>query len=78
MGSKGTFVFVINSSGKVELRPVTTGQWFRSYWIITSGLNEGDIVVGEGVNRIAQGDSVAVQTWMSSTPPEPVKKRKKK
>ena len=34
----GSSVYVLNSQGLVEQRPVTLGSWYESSWIVESGL----------------------------------------
>lgn len=51
-GAKGMFVFVINKESTAELRFVEVGDWYDNYWIIKSGLKEGDEVVVDGVNKV--------------------------
>jgi len=64
MSQKGTMVFVIDKNGIAEARPVTTGTWYKNFWIITKGLKDGDVVVAQGVNRVQQGSKVVIQSWM--------------
>lgn len=59
-GSKGMFVFVINSQNKVSARSVQVGEWYKDYWIITQGLQSGDLVIADGVNKVKEGSSVKV------------------
>lgn len=63
-GPKGNFVYVVNGD-KIESRAVTAGDWYKDYWIIQSGLKEGDVVVVDGVNRVSPGKVVQVKTWVS-------------
>ncbi|MBS0629502.1 MAG: efflux RND transporter periplasmic adaptor subunit [Verrucomicrobia bacterium] len=63
-GPKGNFVYVVNSDGKVEVRAVTAGVWYKDYWIIQEGLKEGDVVVVDGVNRVGPGSVVQVKNWV--------------
>jgi membrane fusion protein (multidrug efflux system) len=67
-GPKGQFVYVINEQNQVEMRQVKTGDWYQKEWLITSGLNTGDIVVTQGVNKIQTGSCVEVTEWY--TPPK--------
>lgn len=77
MGQNGTFVYLVSKEGKAEVRPVETGDWYQDYWIINSGLHDGDIVIGKGVNRVQNQTPVVVQAWMPSAPP-PVATKKQK
>jgi membrane fusion protein (multidrug efflux system) len=67
-GASGSFVYVINSNGEIEARPVILGDWYLDYWMINSGLKSGDVVVAEGVNRIRVGSKVTITSYKSSKP----------
>jgi len=51
----GYQVAVVGADNKVDVRPVTVGDRIDNRWIIASGLNAGDRVVAEGVQRIRTG-----------------------
>jgi RND family efflux transporter MFP subunit len=51
----GYQVAVVDADNKVEVRTVTVGDRVDSRWIITGGLNAGDRVVAEGVQRMRTG-----------------------
>lgn len=70
MGQGGAFVFVVNESNTTIVRPVKLGQWYKDYWIINKGLNEGDVVISTGVNRVQNGQKVVINHWVPSTPSE--------
>lgn len=65
-GQNGTFVYVVEN-GKAVSRPVTPGDWYLNYWIIDKGLKPGDVVVVQGVNKIQNGSSVAIESLLPST-----------
>lgn len=67
-GQNGIFVYVISKEGKVELRPIEPGDWYKDYWIVNSGLKPGETIVAKGVNRVQNGSFVHVVDVMSSTP----------
>lgn len=48
-------VLIVNAQGIVEPRPVVTGGTQGSNWIITSGLNDGDKVIVEGIAKVKPG-----------------------
>jgi len=48
-------VAVVDSQDKISIRPVTLGDSFGSDWIINTGLNPGDKVVAEGVQKVRPG-----------------------
>lgn len=68
MGQNGVFVFVISKEGIAEMRPVQTGDWYYDYWIISSGLEPGDIVIAKGIARVANHSRVVINDWMESLP----------
>jgi len=51
----GFQVAVVDADNKVDIRTVTVGDKVDSRWIIASGLNPGDRVVAEGVQRMRTG-----------------------
>ncbi len=57
---QGAFVYVVNAEKKVESRPVTTGAWSGTDWVILSGLEEGEQVVVEGLTKIRAGAEVVL------------------
>ncbi len=68
-GQKGMYVFVVGSDGKVSARSVEVGAWYQDYWIIKQGLNEGDVVIADGVNKVQEGSTVHIASFYS--PPKP-------
>jgi membrane fusion protein (multidrug efflux system) len=67
-GGKGHFVWVVNKQDEAELRPVTVGDWEGNDWFIDDGLDNGDRVVVEGGQRLAQGAKVKVTPYVPATP----------
>lgn len=51
-------VWVVGADNKVAPRPVTTGQALGNRWVILSGLQGGEQVVLEGVQKIRPGAEV--------------------
>ena len=51
----GYQVAVVGGDNKVDVRTVTVGDRVGNQWIIASGLNPGDRVVAEGVQRMRTG-----------------------
>ncbi|MBZ5533586.1 MAG: efflux RND transporter periplasmic adaptor subunit [Acidobacteriia bacterium] len=49
---------VVGSDNKVNLRPVKVGPSFGKMWIIESGLNPGERVVVEGLQKVKEGTVV--------------------
>lgn len=60
-GKNGMFVYVVDKDNKIELRGVSPGDWYKKDWVIKSGLNAGDRVVVEGVNKIRAGQVVTIK-----------------
>jgi membrane fusion protein, multidrug efflux system len=56
----GPLLFVVNSEEKAESRSVELGPWNGNNWIIASGLNNGDRVIVNGVNKVLPGSAVKV------------------
>jgi membrane fusion protein (multidrug efflux system) len=46
---------VLNKEGKVEQRVLTTGGTIGDKWLVKSGLNEGDLLIVEGVQKVKPG-----------------------
>lgn len=60
-GSKGMFVYLVGKDNKAHVQPIEAGGWYESFWIIKSGLQEGDLVIVEGINKVKPGQSVSVK-----------------
>ena len=57
-GSKGSVVFVVGASERIEIRDIQAAEWRGSQWLIEKGLQGGERVVVEGFTRIAPGTPV--------------------
>jgi membrane fusion protein, multidrug efflux system len=57
---KNYLVFVVED-GKAAARPVTTGDWYGSNWIILSGLKPGDRVIVDNLVKVRPGAAVTAQ-----------------
>ncbi len=56
---QGTFmVFVVNSENKVEQRKVKLGDTIGSFWLVKEGLQDGDKVIYEGLQKVKSGMTV--------------------
>jgi len=51
-------VAVVTPDHKVELRPVIAGERVGAQWIIMQGLQPGDQVIAEGLQKLKAGASV--------------------
>lgn len=67
-GAKGHFVWLIDSKGKAEFRPVTVGEWYGNDVFIDGGLRAGEQVVIDGTLRVRQGEPVKIKPAAAATP----------
>jgi multidrug efflux system membrane fusion protein len=51
-------VFVVGSSNILRMRLIKTGRQYGEQWEVLSGLNNGDRIVVEGLERVKEGDRV--------------------
>lgn len=68
-GKSGTIVYTVGEDHKIELRPVKTGDWYENTWVIQSGLEPGELVVVDGVNKIQPGSIVNITKETPSNDP---------
>jgi len=59
--SQTTYVYVVKPDSTVTLRQVKTGTSDDTNTEITSGVNQGDVVVLSGVDKLQEGSKVTVQ-----------------
>jgi membrane fusion protein, multidrug efflux system len=52
------FVLVVGKGDTVTARDIETGAWSGNWWIVERGLNPGDRVVVDGVQKAAPGGTV--------------------
>jgi multidrug efflux system membrane fusion protein len=60
------FVFIVGNGEKAEMREVTLGATVDGERVVASGLKAGDRVIVDGLQHIALGALVAVQTKVAS------------
>jgi multidrug efflux pump subunit AcrA (membrane-fusion protein) len=53
-----TGVFIVDSTDMIRLRLIKTGKPYGDQLEVLSGLNDGDRIVVEGVERVKDGDRV--------------------
>lgn len=58
-GKNGMYVYVVRD-GKAAIQNVEVGDWYGDNWVIMEGLNVGDQVIVDGVNKVGQGTPVKV------------------
>ena len=61
-GAQGTFVYVVNENSTAELRMVTIRNTEGNDVAIASGLQAGETIVLEGMDKVQDGGRVDVQT----------------
>ncbi|MGB5408159.1 MAG: efflux RND transporter periplasmic adaptor subunit, partial [Thiogranum sp.] len=57
----GTQVYVVNKDNKVESRKVEVGQAYKQQWIIKKGLEKGERVIYDGVQKVRPGVVVNIK-----------------
>ncbi len=63
-------VLILNEAGKVERRALTVGRAVGNRWWVSSGLQSGDKIIVDGLQKIRAGDSVrAVDMSAGSSKP---------
>ncbi len=55
----GTFVLVVDADQRATPRPVTLGAQYETFWVVTEGLQPGDLVIVEGAQKVRPGVTVA-------------------
>jgi multidrug efflux system membrane fusion protein len=69
-GPNGTFVYVVQPTNKVAVRPVTVSQQDELQSVIAKGVEPGERVVTTGFARLAADTAVAVTNAESVTSPD--------
>ncbi len=70
-------VAVVGADNKVSMRPVKVGEQTDSEWVIKEGLQAGERVIVEGIQKVHQGGTVA-PTLLAEPPPAPTVKHEAK
>jgi len=79
---QGDYVYVVDAQNKAQQRRIQLGQSTPSVAVVTTGLNEGELVISEGIQRARPGEVVSpgpvtpppqVAPRGASTPSEPAK-----
>lgn len=60
-GDRGPFVYVVGADSKVEIRPVQTGEWQGSNWVILAGLKAGEEVILDNLLKLRPGALVKAE-----------------
>lgn len=73
MGSEGRFVWVLNDQSQVSKHSVTVGIQYGQEMVVTAGLNDGDRVVTDGIDKLTEGaqvEVIAAKTTTNAAAPE--------
>ena len=57
-----SFVLVVNAENKSEIRTLKLGEKIGSYYIVTDGLKDNDMVIVEGLSKLRENMPVEVAT----------------
>jgi membrane fusion protein (multidrug efflux system) len=63
----GPFALVVNNEKKVEIRRLTLGRADGTDMTVEKGLNEGDLVIVEGIQKVRPGAVVEPTTVPPAT-----------
>ncbi|QUY48133.1 MdtA/MuxA family multidrug efflux RND transporter periplasmic adaptor subunit [Serratia plymuthica] len=72
MGNEGNFVWTLSEDNKVSKHRVTTGVQDSRQVVISAGLNAGDRVVTDGIDRLTEGMQVEVVTPQATPGSKPL------
>jgi membrane fusion protein (multidrug efflux system) len=56
---QGDYVYVVDAQNKAQIRRIQQGQSTPAMAVITNGLEEGELVISEGLQRVRPGETVA-------------------
>jgi membrane fusion protein (multidrug efflux system) len=65
---QGDYVYVVDGQNKAQVRRIQLGQSTPSTAVVTNGLQEGELVISEGLQRVRVGATVSAGP---ATPPPP-------
>lgn len=68
MGNEGHFVWVVNSDNKVSKKSVIAGLQDSQKVVISAGLEAGERVVTDGLDRLTEGATVEIVAPQSTAP----------
>jgi membrane fusion protein, multidrug efflux system len=69
---QGEYVYVVDAQNKAQIRRIQLGQSTPSTAVVSSGLQEGELVISEGLQRVRPGEVVSAGP---ATPPPQVAPR---
>ena len=54
------YVYVVTPENKVERRDIVANRTSGTYWIVESGLKQGEKVIIEGLQKVSAGATVRI------------------
>lgn len=60
LDQQGVFVLIVDAEHKAQVRRITTGQSKGAEVIVKTGLQAGDLVISEGIQKVRPGQPVTV------------------
>lgn len=66
--TEGANVMIIGEDNKVQVRVVKTGASVGTKWVVNEGLQPGDRVIVEGLQKVRPGAPVTPVPWQESKP----------
>ena len=69
--NQGDTVMVVDSAGKISVRPVKVGGSSEGQWLILDGVKDGDQVVVDGFQKIRPNQPVRPVPWSAPKPAAP-------
>jgi len=66
----GPFVLIVNGEGRVEARPIKTGDRIEDGIVVLDGLTEGETLVVEGIQKVRPGAEVKTAYRTPAEEPE--------
>jgi membrane fusion protein (multidrug efflux system) len=57
-------VAVVDSDNKIHIQPVRVGERYGTSWVVEEGLQPGQRVVVEGLQKIREGVAVTTTNFM--------------
>ena len=72
LGSRGSYVYVVDADNVAHVRDVTPGVSTNQLAVIDKGLEPGEVVVVDGLDRLRDGITVNVAARMDTPRAEPL------
>ncbi len=74
-GSIGTYVYVVQNQEQVTVRPVQLGSVSGDRSIVTQGIQSGELVVVDGVDKLREGAAIKLIERNAEAIPKPVNRQ---